>query len=183
MTQLLNTLGLLLLIPSLALADSLWFDAEAVQVEDGDTLLVKLEGQTQRVQLIGIDAPEESENPKFKVDLQRTALDHETLLSLGLMATNHLRELIKGAARLELRYQPDDRDRYGRLQGEWLDSSGNSLNLAMLTDGYAVVTLDEADGRRAEWRQSQQLAFDRKQGLWGLLPKPAVQWAGKYHQP
>jgi micrococcal nuclease len=183
MSRILNTLVFLLLTPSLALSDSLWFNADEVEVEDGDTLLVKIENQTQRVQLIGVDAPEDSENPKFKVDLQRTALDHDSLISLGLMATNHLRELIAGRERIELQYQPGERDRYGRLQGEWLDYSGHSLNQTMIADGYAVTTLDESDSRRPQWIESQKQAFEQKLGLWGLLPKPAQLWAGKYLQP
>ena len=184
MPTILNILACLLLLPSLAQGDSIRLQADAVQVEDGDTLLVKLDGEMQRLQLTGIDAPEDSENPKLKVDLERTQLDRDTLLSLGMMATNHLRDLIAAANRLNLIYLPDDRDRYGRLQGDVRDGLGNnSLARTMVADGFAVVTLDEADSQRSDWLESQKQAYDQKLGLWGLLRKPAVLWAGKYLNP
>ncbi|MEJ1343607.1 MAG: hypothetical protein RPU14_16295, partial [Candidatus Sedimenticola sp. (ex Thyasira tokunagai)] len=63
---------LLLTLPfSLATAGQPQHQASLISVEDGDTLVVKIKGEEKRVQLLGIDAPEDVENPKFTKDLQR----------------------------------------------------------------------------------------------------------------
>ena len=72
------------------LAETLAVSGDAIQVEDGDTLLITFPDGVRRVQLSGIDAPEDKENPKFAVDLKRTALAKDTLLELGATATGHL---------------------------------------------------------------------------------------------
>ncbi|MCU7936643.1 MAG: thermonuclease family protein [Candidatus Thiodiazotropha sp. (ex Dulcina madagascariensis)] len=154
-----------------------------LKVEDGDTLLITMKGETKRVQLLGIDAPEAVENPKFKVDLKRTALDREILLSLGIMASNHLRDLIEQEEMLDLHFQPGSVDRYGRLRGELYGLSDRSLNQAMIDDGFAVVTLDGKDKKSPLWRELQQQSVRQRRGLWGLLAMPARRWAGSYLQP
>ena len=49
-------------------------------VEDGDTLVVVAENQDVRIQLLGIDAPEDVPNPKLQKDLERTKLAEEVLI-------------------------------------------------------------------------------------------------------
>ncbi|MCU7922637.1 MAG: thermonuclease family protein [Candidatus Thiodiazotropha sp. (ex Dulcina madagascariensis)] len=168
----------ILLAPQLVQSETLQIQPDELKVEDGDTLLITMKGETKRVQLLGIDAPEAVENPKFKVDLKRTALDREILLSLGIMASNHLRDLVKREEMLDLYLQPDTVDRYGRLQGELYGLSDRSLNQAMIADGFAVVTLDGRDEKSPRWRELQQQSVKQKKGLWGLLAMPARRWAG-----
>ena len=98
-----------------------------LHVEDGDTLLIVINGEQQRVQLAGIDAPEDTDNPKLQRDLQRTGLEREQLLALGQLSREYLRRLTKIGAPYTLHYQPDQRDRYGRLSAEVRDDRGRSL--------------------------------------------------------
>ncbi|MCU7905389.1 MAG: thermonuclease family protein [Candidatus Thiodiazotropha sp. (ex Epidulcina cf. delphinae)] len=168
----------ILLIPQLVRSETLQIQPGELKVEDGDTLLVTMHGETKRVQLLGIDAPEDVENPKFKMDLKRTALDQEILLLLGIMASNHLRDLVKQEEMLDLHFQPGAVDRYGRLQGELYGLSDTSLNRAMIADGFAVVTLDGSDKKSPLWRELQQQSVKQKRGLWGLPAMPARRWAG-----
>lgn len=176
-------ISLLLLLPMLVWGETIRLPAGDLKVEDGDTLLVRLEGETKRVQLLGIDAPEDKDNPKFKVDLKRTALDYDTLLTMGVMASDHLRELIAGTEALELNYTPGEIDRYGRLVGVLYGIDGVSINQAMVANGFAVVTLPDEDEKRPAWLERQRRSVEQKRGLWGLLPNPAHRWAGKYLQP
>ena len=86
-----------------------------------------------------IDAPEDTENAKFKLDMRRTGLDYDTLFSLGAIATQHLLKLITGEDSFTLQYQPEKRDRYGRLVGTLTDKEGVSISERMVLNGYAIV--------------------------------------------
>ena len=77
-----------------------------LHVEDGDTVLIVIEGEEQRVQLTGIDAPEDTDNPKLQRDMQRTGLERERLLVLGQLSREYLRRLTKIGAPYTLHYQP-----------------------------------------------------------------------------
>ena len=155
-------------------ADTLKVDAEAIQVEDGDTLSVKLAEGVRRVQLIGIDAPEDTENPKFKVDRKRTGLSQETLLSLGIIATARLKKIIAGDGVYELRWMSPNPDKYGRMPGELFTLSGTSVNARMVEEGYAIAL----PGESTSFQSLQQQAEIERRGLWGVLAKPTRLWAG-----
>lgn len=172
-------LGALCLSTSTAWSAEAKFMGGAIEVEDGDTLLVTLDGETKRIQLSGIDAPEERENPKYKVDRQRTGLDDETLKSLGLIATEHLRKLLRREQgfQFRLRYTPDKPDRYGRIPGELFTESGVSINQRMVSDGYAIALPSAApDGQ--PYASLQQQARQERVGLWGMLYEPTLKWSG-----
>ncbi len=165
------------LLPLVLWAETRWLDPADVRIDDGDTLEVRSAGNWQKIQLQGIDAPEDRVNPKFKVDLERTGLQEETLRSLGVMAGNHLRDLVRRSGGIELHYEAGDIDRYGRQLAMVLDATGASINRAMVADGFAIVTLVKEDAVTAQWRSEQDAAWKGKRGLWGLLREPAMRWA------
>ncbi|MEW8461343.1 MAG: hypothetical protein AB2653_13640, partial [Candidatus Thiodiazotropha endolucinida] len=78
--------------------------AENITVEDGDTLIISFADGKERVQLMDIDAPEDTENAKFKLDMRRTGMDYDTLFSLGAIATQHLVKRITGEDSFTLQY-------------------------------------------------------------------------------
>lgn len=145
---------------------------QLIGVEDGDTLVVAIDGREKRVQLAGIDAPEETANPKFRLDLQRTGMGEETLLALGRAATSHLCSLAKEGDRLTLKGDLQQQDKYGRISLEVINSRGNSLNRLMVEQGYARALPDAP----AEWRQLEQQALARSAGIWGQMPQAARSW-------
>lgn len=161
-------------LAGVAAARELMLVPGTVEVEDGDTLLIEIDGSRQRVQLTGIDAPEDTDNPKLQRDLVRTGLDPERLLALGRRSSQHLRGLIESGSPHSLAYEPERLDRYGRLVGELRDNLGNSLAEAMISAGYAMA------GRDAPERfQVLQVEAKREgKGLWGLEPQATALWAG-----
>jgi len=164
------------LILTLALFAAAGIRAETIQaplmeVEDGDTLLVMLEGEPTRIQLAGIDAPEDRPNPKFNLDLKRTGLPAETLLALGRSATLHLRELAPPGTTLQLEGDLHQRDKYGRIALEVKRPDGRSLNEAMVADGYARALHAPA------YVPLQEEAMKSGKGIWGQAPKTARKWA------
>lgn len=111
-------------------ADTLVYVDQVVYVVDGDTVDVQMGGDTFRVRLIGIDAPE----------------DTTTVDCYGPEATKHLRDLLDDHPVL-IELDPTQGtwdettktrvDRYGRtLAYLWLDVT-TQVNAEMVADGFA----------------------------------------------
>jgi micrococcal nuclease len=151
-----------------------------IEVEDGDTLIIDIDGQRTRIQLAGIDAPEDRDNPKFRVDLRRTRLEPEQLLPLGRVATEQLRFLIREQGPFILHFDPQRPDRYGRTPGDLVNAQGDSVAAQMVANGYAIPL-----GRGLPADLAHRLgalearARDDAKGLWGLYPQAARRWAGR----
>jgi len=150
-------------------------------VEDGDTLVVNINGKQERLQLLGIDAPEDVPNPKLKKDIERTGLDSDLLLTIGEAATTHLKNLALNGQVVNLEGNLGKRDRYGRIPAIVFNSAGRSLNEAMVEDGYAVVL-----GRyplqgdlKARLQQQQNGAIIAGRGLWGSHRETTEAWSGR----
>ncbi|MCP4076944.1 MAG: hypothetical protein GY744_12270 [Gammaproteobacteria bacterium] len=166
-------------LPVVSSADERLLPQKDIQVEDGDTLIVNIKGKTQRIQLTGIDAPEDIENPKLKVDLSRTKLEQDKLLALGKVATEQLRFLITTHAPFILHFNPNKRDRYGRIPGDIVNAAGQSISALMINNGYAIVTIRSTDPKLVKrLKPLQQKAVDENYGLWGLYAKASRLWAG-----
>ncbi len=150
-------------------------------VEDADTLLVVIDDVPERIQLQGIDAPEDVENPKLQRDLQRTGLDREELLAIGKAATDHLKTLITPGQEILLVGDLKARDRYGRISVDVQDGSGHSLSVTMVQDGYATVLtrLPLPPGFRERLLEHEMLARHEDRGLWGSHGVVVSAWSGK----
>lgn len=150
------------------------------KVEDGDTIIATLNGKPERLQLQGIDAPEDVDNAKLKRDIKVTGLDGATLLPLGVAATRHLQGLVKPGDTLQFNGDFAQRDRYGRILVIAVDGDGRSLNELMVQDGYAIMTrygaIESALKARLEKLESE--AITAKRGLWGDNRAVAITWSG-----
>lgn len=125
-------------------------EAKIVRVIDGDTVLVKfLNGQTDRVRLIGINTPE-SVHP-----------DKEKNSKEGKDASEFTQELLLSGTIVYLEKDVSDRDQYDRLlRYVWLeipdDSSNlseietNMVNAILIKEGYAEAVTYEPDTKNAE---------------------------------
>ncbi|RDH90567.1 MAG: hypothetical protein DIZ77_05025 [endosymbiont of Seepiophila jonesi] len=151
------------------------------KIEDGDTLVVELTGGTERIQLAGIDAPEDTPNPKLQRDAQRTGLSEDVLLSIGDASTSHLKSLVSPGQQVMLSGNLNRRDKYGRISLVVLDEQGNSLNEKMVTDGYAVVLnrYPQDSAFRGRLKKMEGEAFDQKRGLWGEYREIAMRWGDR----
>ena len=151
------------------------------KVEDGDTILAHLNGKPERLQLIGIDAPEDTDNAKLQRDLKVTGLDVQILLSLGHDATTHLRSLVQQGDSLRVSGLFDQRDRYGRIPVVAVDQAGRSLNELMVQEGYAIAMrrgeIEVELKARLQTLESEAIA--ERRGLWGKAHEAALAWSGR----
>ena len=184
--QLLKRMNIHLILPLLMLF-TLSLSADTVscsllQVEDGDTLVIDLNGTPTRVQLLGIDAPEDIANPKLMGDTGRTGIGADLLLELGRLATSHLRQLISPATKVNVEGDLKRSDKYGRIPViVSLPGEEHSLNAAMVRQGYAI-TLNApliADGVPAELLQLEEQARREPTGLWKSKPELMQAWSGR----
>jgi micrococcal nuclease len=122
--------------------------AKVTRVHDGDTVSVALGRKTERVRLIGIDAPELGQRP------------------WGQRAKTRLRELL-GDGNVTVVTDVEQRDRYNRLLAYLWSSGGTFINLEMVRQGYAVLYTIPPNVRYADrFRAAQTEARERKRGLW-----------------
>ncbi|MGB9823283.1 MULTISPECIES: thermonuclease family protein [Thermodesulfovibrio] len=147
---------------------------KVTEINDGDTVSIVTGSffgiivKTERVRLIGIDAPELAQEP------------------WGRRAKNHLRKLIKESdwlVKIELDVQ--HRDRYGRILAYLWDKNGRMLNYMMVRDGYAMVYTVPPNVKYTEWfLQAQRLARQEKRGIWGKdgLREAPSQWRKQHPQ-
>lgn len=128
--------------------------ATLVSVTDGDTIVVKLDGKRERVRLIGIDTPETANSPRGPQPFADEATDTlKTLL---------------GPGRVELRFDAEERDHYGRLLAYVYAADGTFVNEALVRDGWARAIRVPPNVRHAERFESLARAARReRRGIWG----------------
>ena len=116
-------------------------EAAVVEVIDGDTIDVTIDGVSERVRLIGIDAPEMDTcgGPEAREHLAALLAVHATVV------------LTEGR-------DGEERDRYDRMLRYVTDGTpgpGFDAGLSMITDGYAIARYDSRDGTGGTgWRIS-----------------------------
>ena len=151
------------------------------RIEDGDTVVARIDGNPERLQLLGIDAPEDTDNAKFQRDLQVTGLQPEVLLQLGEQATQHVRTLLVPGQGVRISGELQRRDRYGRIPVMLYAAGERSVNEAMVGDGYALILrrypLDAQLNIRLEALEAEAITGHR--GLWGSYRESAAAWSGK----
>jgi len=148
-------------------------------IEDGDTLVIKYKGKSQRVQLVGIDAPEDTQNPKLNLDSKRKDIKKSDILEIGKLATNHLKTIVEAGQKVSLQGNLTQKDKYNRLPAVMINEKGESLNQSMVKDGYALLltrfTLNE--NLRLSLEKAEKQARSDKSGLWQSHPDLMKKWS------
>ncbi|MFC1509843.1 thermonuclease family protein, partial [Candidatus Omnitrophota bacterium] len=125
------------------------------RVIDGDTLEVSINGQTEKVRLIGIDTPE-SVHPSKPVEC------------FGMEASNKAKETLEGQqVRLESDQSQGDRDKYQRLLRYVFLENGTNFNKMMIEQGYAhEYTYNSPYKYQTEFIKAEKQARTNKAGFW-----------------
>ncbi|MEK7208583.1 MAG: thermonuclease family protein [Patescibacteria group bacterium] len=130
--------------------------ATVVRVVDGDTIEVMIEGKTDRVRYLGIDAPE-------TVDPRKPAQ------CFGIEASKKNKELVAGKI-VRLEKDSTERDTYNRLlRYLWLDDA--LINEALVAEGFARAATYPPDVKYEErFAWAERAAREEKRGLWSACP-------------
>lgn len=136
------------------------------RVVDGDTVIVLLDGEEERVRLIGIDTPE-SVHP-----------DKEKNTDMGELASEYAENLLKEEMTVYIEFDKSERDYFGRLLAYiWLEDKVNPtkekdikrymVNAILLQDGYAIAHKYPPNVKNHElFIELQEKAENEEMGLW-----------------
>lgn len=125
------------------------------KVVDGDTLTIKIDGKSQSVRLIGIDAPE-TKHPK------------KAVMCFGREASAKLNDLVGGKnVKLEADPSQGDQDMYKRLLRYVVLEDGTNVNKQLIAEGYAhEYTYRTPYSSQASFKTAERDAREQKKGLW-----------------
>ncbi|MBP1746640.1 MAG: thermonuclease (TNase) (Micrococcal nuclease)(nuclease) [Deltaproteobacteria bacterium] len=141
--------------------------ATVVQVVDGDTLRIEMDGQEEAVRLIGIDTPESKINKKAKKDSIKTNYDVETITAMGKEAARYVRTLVRKGDTVGLEFDVQKRDKYNRLLVYAYLSDGKMLNEEIVKAGYAnIMTYPPNVRYQDRFVRAYREARDTKRGLY-----------------
>jgi len=129
---------------------------EVVRVIDGDTIDVLIEGEIERVRLIGINTPE-TVDPRKPVEC------------FSKEASSKAKEVLNNQ-RIILESDPSqgERDKYNRLLRYVFLLDSSNFNLLMIKSGYAYeYTYNLPYKYQEEFKQAQKYAEKNGLGLWG----------------
>ncbi len=125
-------------------------NARVIEIHDGDTVTIELDGAIFRTRLIGIDAPEMGQKP------------------WGERSKKHLMELLKKAREVRIETDIEKFDKYDRLLIYLFTEEGTLINEQLLRDGYAVILTIPPNIRYVDrFIKAQKEAKEHKRGIWG----------------
>jgi micrococcal nuclease len=152
---------------------SVWrvIDGDTVEIvfDDGDGQAE--EDEFEKVRVRGIDAPESHASSKLDRDAERSALDRQTVRTLGEAAAAHAEALLPPGTAVAV--EGRERDRYGRLVAYLAveDAAGPPFDLGarMIADGFAHAY--DGGGRYPHermdyYRHIERYARAQRLGLW-----------------
>lgn len=128
-------------------------DTRVVRVVDGDTVDVKVDGEIQRIRLLNIDTPE-------------TVDPSQPEECLGAEATAYTKTLLKPGQKVDLVYDVDRTDRYGRTLAHVILENGHAVSDLIARQGLGIpVVFGANDGRISEVKAEFAKASDDELGF------------------
>ena len=151
--------------PTATLPDQDQLEPNAVveRVVDGDTIIVEMAGQRERVRLLGIDTPE-------------SVAENRPDQCYGEESSVYLSQLLPAGTEVTLIRDVEARDQYDRLLAYVVRSSDELfINLDLLEQGFAGVLIYEPNSYyRDLFEAAEDAAFADDRGLWGVCGGPDV---------
>lgn len=132
--------------------------ATVVHMEDPDSLIVRVEGKYQRVQLIGVDAPE-LVGPRKNI---KQCYSGEALKG----ASEYLKT--DRTVELEIDEAVGDTDDAGRLLRYVRLPDGTNLNSKLIEDGFAKHWNNPGVKYNDNFSESEKIARMELRGLWSV---------------
>lgn len=151
--------------PTATVPDQVGLDPNATvdRVVDGDTIVADIDGQRERVRLLGIDTPE-------------SVAENRPDQCYGAESSAYLTTLLPEGTEITLILDEEARDQYDRLLAYVVRSSDDLfVNLDLIEQGFAgVLIYDPNDHYESLFRAAERDAIDAGVGLWGVCGGPDV---------
>ncbi|MEO0494393.1 MAG: thermonuclease family protein, partial [Actinomycetota bacterium] len=138
-------------------------NAVVERVVDGDTIVVEIAGNRERVRLLGIDTPE-------------SVAENRPDQCYGEESSAYLKSVLPEGTEITLIRDVESRDQFDRLLAYVVRSSDQLfVNLDLLERGYAGVLIYEPNSfYRDLFEAAEDAAFRADIGLWGICGGPDV---------
>lgn len=143
-------------------AGSYW----VARFDDGDTIVVDMDGRHEKIRFIGVDTPE-THDPRKPVQCFGRAASEYTKRRIG-----------NQPVRLETDPLSTNRDRYNRLLRYVYLPDGSLLNQDIIKDGYGFAYLSFPFTKQEQFRQAQENARVSGAGLWNSCSPTLNQYGG-----
>ena len=127
---------------------------QVLKVNDGDTIVVDMNGVEETIRFIGVDTPETHHPSKPVQCFGRAASEFTTYQLDGQLV------------RLEADPLNSNRDRYGRLLRYVYLQDGTLLNESVIEEGYGFAYTSFPFTKAEEFEALERLAREENRGLW-----------------
>ncbi len=140
------------------------FECRVIEVVDGDTIIVDLNGRFEKVRLLGVDTPEIV--PKRNKPFEYDNITNLTLLAeFGLKAKEFTEKFLDNkTVTIEIDPLAGYRDKYGRILA-YVYVNGKDLNAILLEKGYARVYISKFK-KLDDYLKIQREAMIERRGIW-----------------
>ncbi len=151
----LATIALFTLLPSCKSQQESQPDiATIARVVDGDTIILRLQNQTETVRLLGIDTPE-TVHPTKPVEC------------FGPEASAFTKATLKIGSQVKLVRDVESRDRYQRLLVYLYLADGTLFNQLLIDQGFArTLSIEPNTAFATQFANRESSARSRRVGLW-----------------
>jgi len=144
-------------------ADQL-YEVEVVKISDGDSIWIRMQGIKIRVELAGIDTPEEFKIRKLRMDAARCKRAQKHVRKLGRIATRYARRLLHKRDKVSIKVYKRVRNQVWALL--YLQD-GTCYNEKMVKEGYACVSNDIVEEKELlKLKKLLEEAKQKRKGLW-----------------
>lgn len=128
---------------------------KVVRFDDGDTIVVDMDGHNETIRFIGVDTPE-VKDPRKPVQC------------FGKSASQFTKNLIGNqSVRLEADPTNTNRDRYNRLLRYVYLPDGRLVNAEIIKQGYGFAYTSFPFTKKEEFKKYESQARNENRGLWG----------------
>lgn len=128
---------------------------QVTRFDDGDTIVVDMDGHQETVRFIGVDTPE-VKDPRKPVQC------------FGKMASQFTKNLIgNNPVRLEADPTNTNRDRYNRLLRYIYLPDNTLVNAEIIKQGYGFAYTSFPFTKKEEFKNYERQAREENRGLWG----------------
>lgn len=127
---------------------------QVTKFDDGDTIIVNMNGVEEKVRFIGVDTPE-TKDPRKPIQCFGKAASAFTKNFIG-----------SNPVKLEADPTNTNRDRYNRLLRYVYLPDGTLVNLEIIKQGYGFAYVSFPVQKLDEFRAAQKEAREANRGLW-----------------